>query len=120
MKKEWAMKWVAALKGGNFKQTTGMLRRHLDDTCCCLGVLEDLTGCEWKRERPRKNWFISDEGGVNATSLTMRAQKITGIRSNNGDFGFEYKGYSSLMALNDVGISFDEIGDFIKENYKKL
>lgn len=41
MKKEIADKWVAALRSGNYKQTTGMLNRN-NESFCCLGVLCEI------------------------------------------------------------------------------
>lgn len=39
MKKEYAEKWVEALRSGKYQQGTGNL--CLDNKYCCLGVLED-------------------------------------------------------------------------------
>jgi hypothetical protein len=41
-------RWVAALRGGKYKQCKGMLRDHRN-RCCCLGVLCDqIAPGEWK------------------------------------------------------------------------
>lgn len=38
MNKEWAEKWAAALRSGEYKQGTGRLRQG--DRFCCLGVTD--------------------------------------------------------------------------------
>lgn len=45
MNKEWAMKWVEALRSGKYTQGKCMLET-LDGRNCCLGVLCRITGME--------------------------------------------------------------------------
>jgi hypothetical protein len=42
---EFKAKWLAALRGGSYKQTSGYL--HTSEGFCCLGVACDLTGTKW-------------------------------------------------------------------------
>jgi hypothetical protein len=48
MDPELKKKWVEALRSGKYEQTKECL--HNDDGYCCLGVLADIKGVEWKRE----------------------------------------------------------------------
>lgn len=43
--KDLQQKWLAALRSGEYSQTTGVL--HDDKGFCCLGVLLDVAGCPW-------------------------------------------------------------------------
>jgi hypothetical protein len=55
-------KWVAALRGGQYKQTAGRLR-HLD-AYCCLGVLCELyrgdTATDWDMTIPGDFRYLGD------------------------------------------------------------
>lgn len=42
MKREVKLKWVEALRSGQYQQGKKMLHSLRDDTYCCLGVLSDL------------------------------------------------------------------------------
>ena len=48
MNSEYKIKWIDALRSGRYKQGAGYLR-CAEDTFCCLGVLADVLGVEWKR-----------------------------------------------------------------------
>ncbi len=91
--------WANALRSKNYKQGRGKLvhnnqygKRH-----CCLGVLEDI--CEvssgYKASMPKF-----------APSLLLTDYKD---RS-----GFEVQ-FDALAHLNDDGVSFDDIADFIEK-----
>jgi hypothetical protein len=98
-------KWVAALRGGYYKQTTGMLR-SLGDEFCCLGVLCDITHPEcWQPQdavRPFKYKNIKRFGTVPPALMNE-----VGI---NGDQMFD------LAGMNDRGSNFNQIADYIEQN----
>jgi len=50
MTQELKDKWVAALRSGKYKQTSGVLKRMESGACsyCCLGVLATLAGEEFE------------------------------------------------------------------------
>lgn len=44
MTNEQKTNWIEALRSGKYEQTQGTLKR--DQKYCCLGVLQEITGCE--------------------------------------------------------------------------
>lgn len=87
-------KWVEALRSGEYEQTQKTLKYR--DGFCCLGVLCDLQGAEWKR--------VSHKARV---GLSMPS-KFAG--------GLSEKEQSKLMDLNDRGTEFPQIADYIEAN----
>lgn len=106
MDAELKSKWVAALRSGEYKQGTDMLRT--DDNCyCCLGVLCDIGGrgkWEWKGYG---RWFyeVGDESdsGELPDCLQMEYGGKAGL-------------WGELMEMNDDGTPFHEIADYIEAN----
>ena len=49
MKKEWLDKWLAALRSGEYKQGTQILK-SIENKFCCLGVLCDLVAKEYPED----------------------------------------------------------------------
>lgn len=58
--------FTAALRSGDYAQTTGNLR--VNDDYCCLGVLETVRGCSWITVGPVGTEDVSTEG-VNVNDL---------------------------------------------------
>ena len=88
MDKELKAKWVEALRGGAFKQTTGTYWNFHRDAYCCLGVLVKLA-----RESDPDITIWEAEQSV-ATTSQMR----------------------ELIKMNDTGQTFAEIADYIEMN----
>lgn len=86
-------KWIAALRGGKYKQAQGALRAA--HGFCCLGVLCDVIAPE--------EW----DGGV------FRAQEVFLPEPLSNDIGGKD---IDLAEMNDSGLSFAEIADWIEEN----
>lgn len=129
MKKEWADKWVAALRSGNYVQGQRSLRQrnlHTVDAVpsfCCLGVL-----CDLAKDEPevQGTWetkgFVCASGAKSNASLPSPVQKVAGMLSPEGDFQ-EIEGYETwpLIDLNDrQGKSFEEIAKIIEEHWEQL
>lgn len=109
--------WLAALRSGDYVQTTCTLK---DDTgYCCLGVLcrvaldEDLLPLEYEvHEDPTKLRFVfidEDDSYSDAKELAP------------GAFGIPQKDQLTLMGMNDGSDgmekhSFTQIADWIEEN----
>lgn len=110
MKKEYAERWVSALRSGEYKQTCGLLRRS--DGFCCLGVLSDLVkdeiGAKWV-----DNIFYSNEGVQNTVLLSREVMELTGVYGVGLHVAY-------LVRLNDSGSTFSEIADIIEKNWKVL
>jgi hypothetical protein len=119
MKYEIAMKWVEALRSGNYKQGHFGLRYTNDkiDEFCCLGVLCDISGQgEWHKD----NFLINDSSFQQyerkAGLLPNKVMEWAGIQTPDCKI---YK--DSLIALNDnKDYSFDQIAHYIEKNWKEL
>lgn len=111
-------RWVDALRSGNYKQTTSVLRNK-DEGFCCLGVLCDLVkeeiGLEWTDLRVRPGQSIASQEcwsiGYNRIALPSRVYEYVGFNSSE-----PYINGTSLTGLNDIGFSFSKIADFIEAN----
>lgn len=90
--------WVEALRSGKYSQTSGRLRRQ--DGFCCLGVLCDLMDTTKWIENPLNNWTYGEFESKNYDML-------------RGDLPITQK----LINMNDTGKTFDQIADYIEENY---
>ena len=107
-----AKNWVKALRSGEFAQGRGRLKRG--DTYCCLGVACEL----YRREHPEIVWEYN--GILRKICITPDlVTKWLGLNSNTADFilGGEC---TSLMKLNDAGLTFKEIADIIKSEPEGL
>ena len=114
MIKEYAFKWIKALRSGKFKQGKNALCTVEGKTAkyCCLGVLCHIL----------KTPYTKNEGGFkeyegNDGSLPKSIMKKCNI---DDDFGCYFGGVESLAALNDNGKSFKQIADVIEQNWKQL
>lgn len=114
-----AKKWVEALRSGKYQQTTGALHRvreseGLPKGYCCLGVACDLFAEELGLVRnavDRDIEFFTDDTAF----LPPIVQDHLGLAS--------YKGRTineSLTTLNDNGVSFEDIANFIESEPEGL
>jgi hypothetical protein len=142
MKKTIAEKWVKALRSKRYTQGRGALKVKTQNGVtkhCCLGVLCDLYQNEHERKIPvskrttkrgenvpanltvfgfkSRDVFNPEEG-----SLPDNVRRWAGIGSEDGYFGHEVaiKQETTLIALNDNGMSFSKIADVIEEHFKAL
>ena len=92
--------WLKALKSGEYKQGKKALKNP-NNEFCCLGVL-----CDVKGESVAVNW--EDDGAMTPNF---------GFYDNIGMcIGYGLK--TALVEMNDEGKSFEEIADYIEENWK--
>lgn len=116
MDKELKAKWLDALRSGKYVQGRGALRTE-SDTYCCLGVLCDVVGEEWKR-KPSGAWGVELVGGefVESGVLTPTVRDKCGLNACNPEVMLPGGVYpEALSELNDSGMSFAEIADLIEE-----
>ena len=122
MKQSIMKKWVAALRSGEYRQTTGSLTvisGAEDRGFCCLGVLTDL--CAKNFDLPLEELLsLKKDGGICGD-----VEKWSGMVSAFGDLpkmaSAEYSvKHKSLADLNDAGAGFSRIADVIEENWEKL
>lgn len=121
MKKSYAMKWVAALRSGKYKQGKGRL--HKVDASnhhkyCCLGVLCDVVGAP--KERVGSVFYYGGRAGV----LPNVVVDLVGMHSVEGTLGDTSLTYLNDIYLNDGEVgprkNFSQIADIIEKNWRKL
>jgi hypothetical protein len=107
MNPEIKQKWVAALRSGEYKQTTGHLR---DETgFCCLGVL-----CDLHAKENNGQW---EDGHYLSTKdvLPDTVEKWAGVLGPSPEVMEDDDKKSMLSELNDGGMTFARIADLIEE-----
>ena len=114
MKSSIAKLWTAALRSGQYKQTTGRLREAYNgDSFCCLGVLCNLHAQAHPNIAARQtsvNGYMGQSLG-----LPCEVAEWAGMASSLGRF----KG-TTLATENDQGASFNKIADLIDTHVKTL
>jgi hypothetical protein len=115
-------KWIAALRSGEYPQTSGVLR---DQTgYCCLGVLCEIAVKEgvasaWEPS-PDNAWSFAygKQDERDKSFLPPSVQRWAGVDLPSPEVPvqiFDDEVGISLSALNDRGTSFEEIADLIEE-----
>jgi len=109
MNEQVKQKWLSALRSGDYQQTKNYL--HTDNGFCCLGVLCDLYGKEHNVE-----WELADDGNNYEfqdypSFLPLPVVEWAGVES----YCPSIPG-TSLVTLNDMGSTFNEIADWIEEH----
>jgi len=103
MKSDVKKKWIDALRSGDYKQTTHVLRKG--NSYCCLGVLCDVMDCKW--EKDTECYVAHYDNDSEYSILPNTVMKEVHIHTDE-----EIK----LTNMNDSGADFDEIADWIEEN----
>lgn len=125
MNQEFKAKWLAALRSGEYRQGTGVLRTG-DNRFCCLGVACDLL----VKQGVLPDWLWeaggNEEGGSwsvqrAAKSLPDQAMQAMGVETAFGllpgrTIDQELNGYA-LSVLNDYGATFEQIADIIEREF---
>ena len=108
-----AKQWVAALRSGQYKQTTGALRNG--DSFCCLGVLCNLHAIAHPKiaRKEVSTAIYLGMGGALPYEVRTWAGMFTKTR-RIPDLN------ETLASLNDDGSTFDEIAAVIEKNVKQL
>jgi hypothetical protein len=91
--------WVLALRSGKYTQGIGQLKYN--NTFCCLGVVCDI----YDPSKWREDYYFNDP-----FYLPLSVQSWLGI---------EIDDTTPLIKLNDEGVSFEIIADYIEEKYLK-
>lgn len=104
MDAELKAKWVAALRGGEYEQGFGRLRRISANNFCCLGVLCDLMRPQdWNPDKSGDIYRMDGMGGALPISV-MEASKLSPSH------------VWELAKMNDEGLTFGVIAGFIEAN----
>jgi hypothetical protein len=115
VKKEWARKWVEALRSGKYKQ--GQHHLKWNNTFCCLGVLCDISKVGSWGDGPKHAYYCDK-----SATLPDDVLAETGVKHSSGVIG---TWGTTLVELNDgvdevVGRSFEEIADIIEMFWEEL
>lgn len=110
MKSELKTKWVEALRSGEYTQGKHRLRTK-DNDFCCLGVLCDIVDPSgWEMS------VLSDcyeyENYVGTLPMAFAQDIDFPLVVQKGMTNFE----AILQNMNDSGVPFSEIADYIEEN----
>lgn len=98
------VKWIEALRSGEYRQARRALRRG--NKFCCLGVLCELMGATWDDGDTDRNASINGERQDYYLSPTALA--TTGMPERQQEI---------LYTMNDDdGKSFKQIADYIEQN----
>lgn len=111
-------KWTDALRSGRYKQGKSLLREN--DFYCCLGVKEDLDGCQWRElGRGYHGSIVYCTETMNNATYTRPSKWLTRfgalpngtyVKVNTHDSQCTY---TCLTELNDYGLTFTQIADII-------
>ena len=117
MKKSVADKWVKALRSGKYKQGRFALRNGQNEFCC-LGVLCDISKLsQWDKNANYSN-YLYDKFELDLLPPLVRGW--AGMKTHEGVLGDLFCGRDRLTGLNDAGVPFEQIADFIEKNWKDL
>jgi hypothetical protein len=108
--KEFAEKWVAALRSGEFPQGKGKLLEN--GTYCCLGVGGKICGATDEMLADAGGFLFRNRSGRKYFSEEVDAAIPDGLREGQG-FNLLT---DRLYKMNDNGASFPEIADWIEQN----
>lgn len=142
MKREIAMRWIAALRSGEYRQTNDKLCRIYNEgtqcSHCAMGVLADLYQREtgelntWPNKDGYGNVSFKDEtnGTWSSIFIPTEVKQWAGIRNGLGAFkesqwiDTEDRGSlccTSVVALNDdARLPFTDIADIIEQNWEDM
>jgi hypothetical protein len=108
MKKEIAMRWVEALRSGDYKQGTEQLRDK-NNNFCCLGVLCNLHAQDHPEIAAVQKNQITYLGTYAFPRRTV--YQWAGLKEGVG---------LRLASMNDDGRTFKQLARYIAANWEKL
>jgi hypothetical protein len=123
--------WIEALRSGGYSQAEGVLYegRDTDDKpkMCCLGVLEHVCGngfhvftsdtyVDDDGDCQRIQHMPDDLGDARKSPKDVLKQPCKGKRFDGEEFEYEGELEGYLAHMNDYGMNFEGIADYIEEN----
>jgi len=104
-----AEKWIEALRSGKYQQGRGQLYSINNDNYCCLGVACEVAGHTKNIIAHGYNVFIDAKKNRIIGNKIVFPKIPTVLKGSNG--------LPQILAeMNDSGISFDGIADWIEDN----
>ena len=116
MDRVFAKKWVKALRSGKYKQAHDVLFNG--EGYCCLGVACIVAGKKFVHKVEANDYVV--ERTKEYAHLPSSVKKLMKIKYVTGEFTDKDGGLGSLTDMNDSGKTFEEIADFIENNYERL
>lgn len=110
LEKEFATKWIAALRGGKYKQGQTQLKEG--NTYCCLGVACKIVS---PKCHLRNAQFIQLD---NIEDMSVSREVYKSIPELLRGGGGENLFVRHVSEMNDGGKTFDDIADWIEKNCK--
>ena len=118
-------KWLEALRSGNYKQTTGVLKN--DEGFCCLGVLCDIMdNSKWSGTLDPDGdayFYMFSNGKEELTDINSKVKDSLGLlKTVTVSYEDNYASYQDtigqvLIDKNDsIGASFEDIANYIEQN----
>ena len=98
--------WIKALKSKKYKQGKLTLHRKKNDSYCCLGVANKV--CKLGES---ENSDVLDDRFGDLGLVNNCGEIIGGFKFPRGN-----RHYSYLTAMNDSGVTFNKIAEFIETN----
>ena len=115
--KEDLVKWVKALRSGEFLQAQGTMVDN--DSYCCLGVLATILGAEIMENRNGEGVVVKEHLAIDGIEVDNMGIVLDGA-GNNLLGGLPVDVIQVLVNMNDQdGESFDSIADYIEETLIK-
>jgi hypothetical protein len=104
MKADLKAKWIEALRSGHYEQGQGYLRHA--NQFCCLGVLCDLNDpANWRRSGDSYTYVVGHDVCKGLLPFDLK-DKASITREHECE----------IAGMNDDGMSFIEIADWIEAN----
>lgn len=106
--------WINALRSGEYEQGEGALRVRLDDGSygfCCLGVLCDI----YREETGEGEWSLDRSFLGESEYLPTKVRLWAGLRDSNPVIKESDDFNSELADINDNGVDFETIADYIEK-----
>lgn len=115
-------KWLEALESGEYEQGRTYLHTKENgvEEYCCLGVaceVAQANGIELKVEVENGAFYYDGSSAFLPHVVQEWVRLAFSDGSPNDDY---YSTLSSLTSMNDKGVPFREIAQYIRENYHKL
>ena len=120
-------RWINALRSGEYRQGTGRLlgfKSESGECYCCLGVLTHIEGeGEWTFNEYGVGYEVVDDAILGAY---VYKSDVTGFLDSThlplelkNKLGVPKKILDKLMRMNDAASSFEDIADYLYNQYLK-
>lgn len=104
------LKWIKALRGGQYRRGKDTLASCDGSKFCCLGVLADIQGFTWKEDRYGLGLIPIAESGRAIVAVTNKM--LPPMHAG----GLSTEVQKKLAEMNDEGKPFRQIADYIEKN----